>query len=141
MLITSILLNKDTFAQRRAQMLFSIRSLNRCNGSNLKQAVALCKCIFLLHPLSPSILTGARLQGHIFITITYCHQFLFFFPLQLYVTFLLSAAHNACNRSVFDVHVFLSSCATKNEKKVRGFVIKLSYLPTIARLCSEPHAI
>lgn len=97
---------------------------------------------FTVTSIKPFLLSGVGQQGHLFIITTYlCYQFLSF-PPHLYVTCLLSTAHNALNHLLclmctFFFHLLL----LKNEKRVRGFDIKLSYLPTTARLCSEPHAI
>lgn len=109
-------------------MLFWICSLDWSNSSNIKQAVALCKCIFLLHPSTPLSLTRVGLQGHNFITTTYCHQFLFFFPLQLYVTFLLSAVQNAHNHSVHMIYTLFFHLVLLKMKKGERICYKIKLL-------------
>lgn len=108
-------------------MLLWIYSLICCNSSILKQAVALCKCILLLHPSTPLCLqrlvsTRAPFQHH-----HLCYQCLLFFPLHLYVPFLLSAALNDLNHSVclictFFFHLML----LKNKKRWEDLIQNIS---------------
>lgn len=108
----------------------------------LHSKTALCRCILLLHPSTPLFLLGLVNEGTFFHHHHLCYPFLFFYLPHLYVTFLLSAAHSALNHSVCKMCTFFFHLVLlQNEKKVRGFDMKLSYLPTTARLCSEPHAI
>lgn len=118
-------------------MLLWICSLNYCNSSILEQHFADVFCCYIYQPLFSYWGWSMRAPFHHH---HLCYPFLLFYLPHLYVTFLLSATHSAlsvCKMCTFFFHLVL----LQNEKKVTGFDIKLSYLPTTARLCSEPHAI
>lgn len=94
-------------------------SLNRCNGSILKQAIALCKCILLLHPsallsLHELVNKGTFLSSPLMLLASLV-------PPHLYVTFLLSVAHNALNHPVclmcmFSFHLVELKSGKKGER-------------------------
>lgn len=90
-----------------------------------------------------SLITVAGQQGHYFHQHQSGYRFLLLFSPHLYTAFLLPAGlHNALTQlNMFDVYILLASCATYKWKKGDRIDIKSSYLPTTARLCSEPHAI
>lgn len=129
------------FDQLQAQAFSQMCSLNCCNGSVLKTGCSSLQIRFAVIPINLYLFpyNVAGQQGQYFHHHQLGHRFLLISP-HLYVTFSLSP-HNALNHLIcFDVHI-LSSCATYKWEKETGVDTKLSYLPTTARLCSEPHAI